>query len=80
MRLAVTSVTAFAVATFVLATAAGAEPCAWKKNQVSASVSAPAPAEAATTSTAADPWLLAQLEKAAILPVAPKEEELPQVQ
>lgn len=76
MKVATASVAVLAVVFSVGAASA----CEWMKSNVTASVATPpASAETAAPATAIDPVLLAQLEKAAILPVAPKEEELPQV-
>jgi hypothetical protein len=80
MRLLTTSVTALAALGLFVSASAAAGGCNWHKNQVTASAPAtPAPAATAVPATATDPWLLAQLERAALVPALPKEEGQPQI-
>lgn len=75
MRFVSASVTALAAVGMVLGTGAAAFACDWHMQVTAQSTPVPQTDEVATPVTTIDPLTLAKLDQAAILPVAPKEEE-----
>ncbi len=75
MKIATTSVTVLAAFGFVAGASLAASACDFHAN-VTAAATPPAATvdQAAVPATAVDPFVLAKFEKAAIVPVAPKEE------
>jgi hypothetical protein len=77
MKLMTTSVTALAAFGILAGASLSAAACDFHKNHVTAAVTPPATQEEVMVpATAVDPVLLADAAKAAIVPVAPKEEPL----
>jgi hypothetical protein len=81
MKVVTTSIAAIAAVGLVFGVGASALACDFHAQQVTAAV-APTPStdNASVPATAVDPVHLARLEKAAILPAAPKEEEVEDVE
>lgn len=77
MKLMTTSMTALAAFDIVAGASLSASACEFHKSHVTAAVTPPAAQEEAVVpATTVDPVLLADAAKAAIVPVAPKEEPL----
>jgi hypothetical protein len=80
MKLVSTSFAALAALGVVLGSSAGALACEWHAQHVTAQATpVPDAEQLATPATALDPILLAELDKAAIPPVLPKEEEIGEI-
>ena len=77
MKLMTTSVTALAACGILAGASLSAAACDFHKNHVTAAATSPASQEdVAAPASTVDPMLLADATKAAIVPVAPKEEPL----